>query len=41
MSFISGVDEVSQNLTKTEGEFLIINIATTIVPKGPLLTEAA
>lgn len=34
MSFILGVDEVSQNLTKTEGEFLIINTATTILSKG-------
>lgn len=38
MSFILEVDEVSQNLT--EDEFLIINIATTTLSKGPLLTEA-
>lgn len=37
MSFILGVDEVSQNLTKTE--FLIINTATTIL-SSCLFTEA-
>lgn len=37
MSFILEVDEVSQTLT--EDEFLIINIATTTLSKGPLLTE--